>query len=150
MVAGQVRPPELDVSNEALVRSHLHAVWLAEAKLALSSDIPKSLDLLTDGLPLTAAILSDIQQADLSARAAPPMRRVLDQVLAFLPEPPIWLEDADTYVATVAAEAPEALNQAFDRWRQLYQSARKQLQDANTKSEMSGLSGAERNDARVR
>lgn len=144
MVAGQVRPPELDISNEALVRSHLHAVWLAEAKLALSPDIPKSLDLLTDGLPLTAATLSDIQQADLSARAAPPMRRVLDQVLAFLPEPPIWLEDADAYVATVAAEAPEALNQAFDRWRQLYQSARKQLQDANTKSEMSGLSGAER------
>jgi hypothetical protein len=30
---------------EELVRSHLHAVWLAEAKLALSPDIPEILDL---------------------------------------------------------------------------------------------------------
>ncbi len=57
MVAGQVRPPELDISNEALVRSHLHAVWLAEARLALSPDIPKSLDLLSQNYPLNAEIL---------------------------------------------------------------------------------------------
>ena len=41
MVAGVVRPPELDITNEELVKSHLHAVWLAEAKLALSPDIPE-------------------------------------------------------------------------------------------------------------
>ncbi|MES2434126.1 MAG: DEAD/DEAH box helicase [Pseudomonadota bacterium] len=144
MVAGQVRPPELDISNEALVRSHLHAVWLAEAKLALSPDIPKSLDLLADTLPLTAEIKAAITQPDLALRAAAPMRRVLDQVLAFLHEPPTWLDDADAYVQKVAAEAPDALHAAFQRWRDLYQSARKQLQDANTKSEMAGLSGAER------
>jgi hypothetical protein len=45
MVAGVVRPPALDITNEELVRSHLHAVWLAEAKLALSPDIPEILDL---------------------------------------------------------------------------------------------------------
>ncbi|SEC26677.1 DEAD/DEAH box helicase [Rhodobacter sp. 24-YEA-8] len=32
MVSGQVRPPALDITNEELVRSHMHAVWLAEAK----------------------------------------------------------------------------------------------------------------------
>ena len=45
MVAGVVRPPALDITNEELVRSHLHAVWLAEAKVALSPDIPEILDL---------------------------------------------------------------------------------------------------------
>ena len=45
MVAGVVRAPALDLSNEQLVISHLHAVWLAESKLALSPDIPKILDL---------------------------------------------------------------------------------------------------------
>ncbi len=37
MVAGVVRPPALDITNDELVRSHLHAVWLAEAELALSA-----------------------------------------------------------------------------------------------------------------
>ena len=30
MVAGQVQPPRLDLANADLVRSHVHAVWLAE------------------------------------------------------------------------------------------------------------------------
>ena len=32
MVAGQVRPPRLDLANEDLVRAHVHAVWLAETR----------------------------------------------------------------------------------------------------------------------
>ena len=54
MVAGVVRPPALDITNEELVRSHLHAVWLAEAKLALSPDIPEILDLTQPELPAEA------------------------------------------------------------------------------------------------
>ncbi len=34
MVAGQVQPPRLDLANADLVRSHVHAVWLAEALAA--------------------------------------------------------------------------------------------------------------------
>ncbi len=143
MVAGQVRPPELDISNEALVRSHLHAVWLAEARLALSPDIPKSLDLLAPGYPLNAEILRRIYAPELKKAAQPAMRRVLDQVLASLPSNPFWLGDPDTFVADVAAEAPEALDDAFQRWRQLYSSARKQLSEANVRSEMAGLSRSE-------
>ena len=30
MVAGSVAPPRLDLANEDLVRSHVHAIWLAE------------------------------------------------------------------------------------------------------------------------
>lgn len=29
MVAGSVQPPRLDLTNEDLVRSHVHAIWLA-------------------------------------------------------------------------------------------------------------------------
>lgn len=35
MVAGTVSPPRLDLSNEELIRSHIHAVWLAELDLSL-------------------------------------------------------------------------------------------------------------------
>ena len=69
------------------------------------------------------------------------MRRVLDQVRRSLP---FWLDDPDAFVAEVATKAPEALDQAFDRWRQLYSAARRQLSEANTRSEMSGLSSTER------
>ena len=33
MVAGAVAPPRLDLANEDLVRSHVHAIWLAETGL---------------------------------------------------------------------------------------------------------------------
>ena len=37
MVAGVVRPPALDITNEELVRSHLHAVWLGQLYARLFS-----------------------------------------------------------------------------------------------------------------
>ena len=37
MVAGQVQPPRLDLANADLVRSHVHAVWLAEVLAGDSS-----------------------------------------------------------------------------------------------------------------
>ena len=40
--------------------------------------------------------------------------------------------------------APEAFDRAFDRWRELYNSARNQLMEANARSEITGLSGADR------
>lgn len=42
MVAGVVRPPALDITNEELVRSHLHAVWLAEAEAGALARHPRN------------------------------------------------------------------------------------------------------------
>jgi hypothetical protein len=145
MVAGVVQPPALDISNEALVTSHLHATWMAEAGLALAPDIPDSLDLASDGFPLKPEIVAKISDGGLAARAKVSLRRVLDQVLASLGnELPIWLADIDAFVERVVTEAPAELNRAFDRWRELYNSARRQLAEANARSEMAGLSGVER------
>nr|WP_294515934.1 DEAD/DEAH box helicase [uncultured Rhodopila sp.] len=145
MVAGVVRPPALDVSNEALVTSHLHAVWLAEAALALAPDIPDILDLKTDGFPLKPEIAARVSDQSLVDRSQAPMRRVLDQILITLGEKrPVWLDEPNTYVARVAGDAQAELNRAFDRWRELYESARRQLTEANMRSEMAGLGGAER------
>jgi Lhr-like helicase len=145
MVAGVVRPPALDITNEELVRSHLQAVWLAEARLALSPDIPEILDLRGKGYPLRAEILEGIRAEGLVARAVLPMRRVLDQVLASCAGgPPAWMGDPYDLVEQVAKGAPEAFDRAFDRWRELYSSARAQLLEANTRSEVTGLPQKER------
>jgi len=145
MVAGVVRPPALDITNEELVRSHLHAVWVAVAKLALSPDIPEILDLKQDRYPLRQEILEIIRQPALVTKARAPMKRVLDQILAAVDGvKPVWMSDPDDFVLEVAMRAPEDFDRAFDRWRELYNSARTQLLEANSRSEITGLSGADR------
>jgi DEAD/DEAH box helicase/MrfA Zn-binding domain/Helicase conserved C-terminal domain len=145
MVAGVVRPPALDITNEELVRSHLHAVWLAEAKLALSPDIPEILDLTESDLPLKPEILETIRQAALATNAQAPMMRVLDQILAAIDDAkPGWMGAPDEFVLEVAMLAPQEFDRAFDRWRELYNSARSQLQEANTRSEITGLPSGDR------
>lgn len=76
-------PPALDITNEELVRFlHLHAVWLAEAKLALSPDIPEILDLKAAKYPLKQEVTEVINRPSLVTAARAPMKRVLDQILA--------------------------------------------------------------------
>lgn len=145
MVAGQVRPPALDITNEELVRSHLHAVWLAEAKLELSADIPNILDLSSEGFPLRSAITQRIYDPSLEQSAQMPMRRVLEEILASEGDrKPSWLTDAEKFIRETAKKAPIEFDRAFDRWRELYRAARSQLKEANEKSEIAGISKAER------
>ena len=145
MVAGVVHPPALDITNEELLRSHLHALRLAEAKLALSPDIPEILDLTQAGYPLKAGIQEQIRIPGLATKAQAPMQRVLKQILAAVGgvQPP-WMDTPEAFVREVATQAPEAFHRAFGRWRELYHSARTQLQEANARSEMTGLPGADR------
>ncbi len=145
MVVGVVRPPALDITNEELVRSHLHAVWLAETRLALSPDIPDILDLSGDRYPLNEEILTTISKADLVSRARAPMQRVLEQILAADEGAiPVWMDDPEEFVLHVAMNAPKEFDLSFDRWRELYNSARTQLAEANARSEITGLSAADR------
>ena len=145
MVAGVVRPPALDITNEELVRSHLHAVWLAEAKLALSPDIPELLDLTQTGYPLKQEIRDVIDRPELVIAAHVPMKRVLDQILTSVHgRKPVWMSEPDDFVSAVVQRAPQEFDRAFDRWRELYNSARTQLMEANARSEITGLSGADR------
>lgn len=145
MVAGVVRPPALDITNEELVRSHLHAVWLAETKLALSPDIPEILDLKQADYPLKSEIRDVVDRQALATAAHAPMKRVLDQILASVDgRKPVWMSEPDEFVSSVAVRAPQEFNRAFVRWRELYDSARTQLIEANTRSEITGLSAADR------
>lgn len=150
MVAGVVRPPALDITNEELVRSHLNAVWLAEAKVALSPDIPEILDLTKPQYPLKPELAETISRPSLVTACHAPMKQVLDQILASVGgAKPVWLGDADEFIFNVGAKAPDRFNEAFDRWRELYHSARSQLAEANRNSMSAGLSKADRQKIKV-
>lgn len=150
MVAGIVRPPALDITNEELVRSHLHVVWLAEAKLALSADIPDILELAETGYPLKSEIRDRISRLGLSVSACTPMKQILEQTLASVgDQKPNWLGDPSEFVSHVAQRTPEAFDQAFGRWRELYNAARTQLVEANARSEIAGLSASDRRKIKI-
>ena len=44
MVAGQVAAPKLELANEDLLRSHIHAIWLQESGMSLGRCLTEILD----------------------------------------------------------------------------------------------------------
>ena len=150
MVAGIVRPPNLDLANRSLIEAHLHAVWLATSGKELEADIPHVLDLTAEALPVEAEIAEALSDPAVTSRAAEGMLRILKSIEAELtPETAPWAVDRDAFIATTAAEAAQEFSNAFDRWRQLYESARAQLVEANRRSELHGLCAADRKTAKA-
>jgi Lhr-like helicase len=150
MVSGIVRPPALDLANRDLVEAHLHAVWLADSAKELAPDIPHVLDLTKAALPVQMDIAEAFADPKLTASSAQSMRRILDSIDAELTTAAApWAVDRQGFAETIVAAAATEFSNAFGRWRQLYDGARAQLMDANRRSEMYGLSAAERREART-
>ena len=130
MVAGAVRPPRLEITNEALLRAHAHAVWLACIRLPLGESMEETIDTDLDRLPLRANVASQVR---LSEAAAMEVSRRIRQVLAS-DAPTLELADlqVDDWIARVLDEAPARFDAAFNRWRELYLAAQRQLRAAQT------------------
>jgi ATP-dependent helicase YprA (DUF1998 family) len=130
MVAGSVRPPRLDLSNEALLTAHLHAVWLAHVRLPLGSSLEGVIDTGLDELPLRTNAAGQIA---LSAAARQQVREQVRRMLATdggLLEASGWFTDA--WIERTLAAAPQRFDRAFDRWRELYRAATRQLIEAQS------------------
>ena len=122
MVAGSVAAPRLDLANEALLRSHLRAVWLAETGVRFGSALPDLVD--TSGEEPTLEFdqnlrrrLDDPGVIDRASRLA---RRLVEPMLEELRATAWWYEG---WVDDVVAAAPEDLDRSCDRWRDLYRAA---------------------------
>ncbi|WP_249160813.1 protein kinase domain-containing protein [Actinospica acidithermotolerans] len=128
MVAGSVAPPRLDLSNEDLVLSHLHGIWLAETDLQLGRAIPEVVDIgQTEGsgqiptdLALHEHVTAKIADPGAQARTIEAAYRVLG---ALLPEfaKTIWWDES--WIEQRVRLAPEMFKQAFRRWWGLYTAA---------------------------
>ena len=62
MVSGRVATPRLDLANEDLIRSHIHALWLAETKVDLKRSLRDILDL--EGENPTLKLLPSVADND--------------------------------------------------------------------------------------
>ncbi len=129
MVAGAVRAPRLDLTNEALVRAHVQAEWLAQVALPLHQSIGDVVD--TDRYPELPLRDGPARQIQLGPEARARLRARLEQILQ--EDLPALRESGwfdDRWLDRVIDEAPRRFDEAFNRWRELYRIATDQLEQA--------------------
>ena len=150
MVAGSVIAPRLDLSNEDLVRSHVHAIWLAETSQSLKSSIPDLLESGEDGAsaapslriyPALWSALTDPGVARRAEQSAGSVVQELRQTWAIDGIDPDWWHEV--WVRDQIKHAAATFDRAFDRWRRLYLTA---LAEANEQHRIAVSTTASKND----
>jgi hypothetical protein len=130
MVGGAVVPPRLDLANEDLVRSHVHAIWLAETGQDLFGSLTKLLDATGERptLELIPAVwekLNDPAARDLATvRALAAFRELTPR----LREAPWWRQQ---WIEDAVEQAPIRFQTACQRWKDLYRTT---LEEYHTQS----------------
>ncbi|MDW8020966.1 MAG: DUF1998 domain-containing protein [Chloroherpetonaceae bacterium] len=128
MVAGSVRPPRLDITSEALIRVHIHAVWLAAVRLPLEQSIEWVIDTDHPELPLREHAAAQIQLTEaMRQEVKAQARRVLAADEGMLAATG-WF--SEQWLERIIEDAPREFDRAFDRWRELYRAAKCQLDAA--------------------
>ncbi len=129
LVAGAVRAPRLDLTNEALIRAHVQAEWLAEVGLPLRQSIEEVID--TENypdLPLRPHVKHSIYLGkERRGRLRERLERILSSDWNLLTQSG-WFDDR--WLDRVLDEAPERFDRAFDRWRELFRIATQELERA--------------------
>ena len=122
MVTGKVTPQQLDLMNPDLLRTHLHAAYLAKCKvIGLNRSLAEILDISQANLPILPSIA---HQLELSVEEKRKLRLEFMEVIAglkldLLKQP--WFSEA--WITKTMEEIPNAFNQALQRWRDLYTEA---------------------------
>jgi superfamily II DNA/RNA helicase/very-short-patch-repair endonuclease len=127
MVAGQVAAPKLELANEDLLRSHIHAIWLQESGMSLGRCLPEILDVRGDPPSLEiveskqAALEDNKAKERAKARGGTILSGIKDILLATTWYSDRWLEE-------VIRNIPLAFKQATERWKTLYRAAVQQAE----------------------
>ena len=150
MVAGAVNAPSIDLANEDLVRSHLHAVWLVETQASPGKSVREALDLENPvELPLRQDLAAQIRGAkavDATKRRARRILATLEQDLSG-PAAPWYTE---RWLDSAVNSAERRFDEAFRRWRSLYLATSRQMQFANAVLHNAAATERERQEAKSR
>jgi hypothetical protein len=130
MVAGAVRAPRLDLTNETLLRTHILAEWLCETGVALHDSVESVLDIEREPeYPLQERVRA---QLTLTPAQHVRLRRRIDRILTPTDRQELaqtgWF--SERWLDQLLETAPERFDRAFDRWRELYRAATEQLDRA--------------------
>ena len=123
LVAGVVSAPKLDLANEELLKTHLHAIALSLIDLReLESSLKDLMEVEKKGYPLKEKVADTIKlnrnQID---QAKNLFRDVVSDFTADLQEKCKWFTDewAERNLSGFSA----SLNESLERWRKMYQGA---------------------------
>ncbi len=132
LVAGQVVAPRLDLLNEELLRTHLHAIFLSEVGLpGLKDSVPDLLDMNRPELPLR----EDVSEAlNLKPAEAARVRNAFERAIAdfrgkLAGAPTAWFSTG--WIDAELGCLEKRLDGALRRWRELYRNAQTQLNSAS-------------------
>ena len=126
MVSGQVAPPRVELANEDLIRAHVYAVWLTEARMSLGRSLKEVLDL--SGEEPTLEILEHVAQTLADSRhrerARTRVEVVLNDMMQVIEKSPWW---GPTWIDDALDAVALRFESACGRWRDLYRAARAQV-----------------------
>lgn len=150
MVAGAVNPPNIDLANEELIRSHLQAVWLAETGAKLGHSVRDVLNLENrEDLPLIEELAAQIGTELAKRRAESRAQRILASLATDLTvQNAPWY--TDTWLGSAINSSERRFDRSFDRWRSLYRATTKQMKAANDIVNSAVANERERREAKVR
>ncbi|ACZ43553.1 DEAD/DEAH box helicase domain protein [Thermobaculum terrenum ATCC BAA-798] len=141
MIHGAVLPPRIDLSNQKLIEAHIHSIWLSTIQVGLGRSIGDVLSIEQEGYPIQAQLWADIER--LTRNLLEEIVRTAKDVVERTPDaPPEWF--GEDWIRNIVINSPQAFDRAFDRWRELYGAAQRQLQEALTKQSVPRLSKEER------
>lgn len=153
MVSGSVLPPRLDLANEELIRSHVHAIWLAEIGFSLGNSFSDVLDLDDEdrNFPLRPEVQASLgnEEAALAAmnnaeKLVSELKHIWEQTGA----PIGWFHEK--WVHDTVRQAFHNLDRALDRWRSLYRLNKTEHKEQSARAVSPGLSQNEREQAEAR
>ena len=126
MVSGKVHAPRIDLANEDLVRSHVHAIWLSESHMSLGHSLSDILDVqgARPSLKLLPDKADDLASASVAQRAKIRAEAVLKTIGPELEDAPWWNE---SWLTEAINQVGARFEDACKRWRDLYRAAEGQV-----------------------
>ncbi|GAA5175592.1 DEAD/DEAH box helicase [Niveibacterium umoris] len=120
MVHGQVNAPTLDLANLELVKSHMHAIWLAETGRRLGNSVRDLLDMnQPEALPIMEEVAADLDKPEAKRRAHQRGLRVLSMLANELtPRNAPWYNEH--WAESVFQRTYQEFDASLQRWRDLY------------------------------
>jgi ATP-dependent helicase YprA (DUF1998 family) len=142
MVSGSVLPPRIELANESLLRAHVHAIWLGETGVDLGKTLADLLVVSESDfmLPIRPDLLEQLRNPDAATAAIMKANRLVELVGPALQSAPWFGAD---WIASTIARAVQSLDEACNRWRELYITAVKQRIEQNRRIGDRGLSDLE-------
>ncbi|AMO54593.1 hypothetical protein GZ77_24715 [Endozoicomonas montiporae] len=149
MVHGQVKAPNLDLSNRELIESHLHAVWLSETGQKLDNSIKALLDMEQDTKPLRQELADNMDRNEVQKKTHSRAIRIISMLKSELTEQTApWYND--TWLENCVAGAFGQFDHALNRWRELYKATTLQMDLNHKVSTNAAATERERKDAKQR